>query len=876
MKQKDRSLLYLLTFTMLLFSFSSIFAGVTVTYTGGNLPYNQTGQTINCSVVSTEDIAAFDLITKVATLTGGAFGTVTGINVSSVPLATADFITKVDGASEDQTRISGFDVLTPIILTANTTYNFIFTVTTSCALGTFTLDDGGIWEVADPVAYDAITAFVNTSSEFVEVTTVPGTYTVVNAAPSIVNCPQPFVLNACAVLTYQFEGADADIACLTAPDLTFSLVDPEAGMSITPGGLFTYDPPAVAGICGAHSATVKVTDEYGAESAVCTFGIDVVTVAPAFTGCPAAGSELSLFWGETFDGSVTAVDPDAVLPSNGCPVALTYSLVSFTGPITAGPFVVNPTTGVWSWPTETSNLAYQGEHTVVIQVTDGCETATCSFTVYVTSLLTNIAKMHDVIQGHYAFDSVYIYADGIPIGGFDFLIAYDASALTLHEVLPGTEIAAWEYFTYRFGALGNCNGPCPSGLVRVIGIADANNGFPHPPVSAYDVNGLAFILKFLVTNDRSLECQYVPVAFYWLDCGDNVLSSPDGLIAYLSRDVWWYHGEGGLDTWELISDLVDPTVWGGYAGWGGILESPNCLAGQKVTPLAWMDMWDGGIDIVCADSIDARGDLNLNGIANEIADAVIYTQYFLYGIDAFSIGGANGRQASIAASDVNADGTPLSIGDLVYLLRVIVGDALPYAKLAPYGANANVSVFGDKISTESSETIGAMYLTFNVTGDNFTVVNHTNMEVQSNRVGDMLNVLVYSGTTNLSNAIPAGTNELLTVTGAQLNSVEAADYYGNLLNTRVAKSALPTQFALAQNIPNPFNPSTKIGLDLPSLTGWAIDIYNVNGQLVQSYNGTNIGHVEVTWNAANAASGIYFYKVTAGSFTDTKKMVLMK
>ena len=47
-------------------------------------------------------------------------------------------------------------------------------------------------------------------------------------------------------------------------------------------------------------------------------------------------------------------------------------------------------------------------------------------------------------------------------------------------------------------------------------------------------------------------------------------------------------------------------------------------------------------------------------------------------------------------------------------------------------------------------------------------------------------------------------------------------------------------------------------------------------RMVQSHNGTNIGHVEVTWDASNAASGIYFYKVTAGSFTDTKKMVLMK
>ena len=48
------------------------------------------------------------------------------------------------------------------------------------------------------------------------------------------------------------------------------------------------------------------------------------------------------------------------------------------------------------------------------------------------------------------------------------------------------------------------------------------------------------------------------------------------------------------------------------------------------------------------------------------------------------------------------------------------------------------------------------------------------------------------------------------------------------------------------------------------------------GQLVKSFNGRGVGNVTVDWNAANVASGIYFYKATAGAFTDTKKMVLMK
>jgi hypothetical protein len=707
------------------------------------------------------------------------------------------------------------------------------------------------------------------------------TITVVNDAPVFTNCPTAAIdLFGCTTATYEPIATDQN-KCTA---LVFSLVAPvPAGATIVPAtGVVTYDPPD-ATPSGLVPVTVQVTDGFGAFTQ-CVANFNVKADAPVFTVCPNPDADIPVMWGHPLSGYVTAVDPDAG------PVALVYTLLpglaGFNGPTTAGAFHVDPGTGAWSWPTEYGNNAYSGEFAVSIQAFDGCKADTCNFTVHVVGMLATIGKLHKVIQGHYAFDSVFVAADGNLLGGLDLLIGYDASALALSEVLPGTELAQWEYFTYRFGAQGNCNGSCPSGLVRIVAIADMNNGYNHPPTIAYTIgdnnHGLVAILKFLVTDDRTYECQFVPIGFFWLACTDNVLSSPNGQIAYLSHYVWWYTGDFPPADVIRIDSVTDATVDAGYHGWGGILGHPICdsLDGQKIMPLSAVDFYDGGIDIACADSIDARGDINLNGIANEIADAVIFTQYFLIGIDAFpehpEIPNSNTREAAIAASDVNADGKPLSIGDLVYLLRIIVGDAQPYAKSAPYSSNADISVFGDKISIESSETIGAMYLTFNVTGDNFTVVNNTNMEVLSNRVGNKLNVLVYSGMTNKSNAIPAGTNELLTVTGAQLNSVEAADYYGNLLNTRVAKSALPTQFSLSQNIPNPFNPSTKIGLDLPSFTGWQIDIYNVNGQLVQSYNGTNIGHVEVTWDASNAASGIYFYKVTAGSFTDTKKMVLMK
>lgn len=64
---------------------------------------------------------------------------------------------------------------------------------------------------------------------------------------------------------------------------------------------------------------------------------------------------------------------------------------------------------------------------------------------------------------------------------------------------------------------------------------------------------------------------------------------------------------------------------------------------------------------------DNRGDINLNGVPNEVADAVLLGKYFTYGLRVFRIN----RSAQIAATDVNADGLTLSVGDLVYLIGII-------------------------------------------------------------------------------------------------------------------------------------------------------------------------------------------------------------
>lgn len=86
------------------------------------------------------------------------------------------------------------------------------------------------------------------------------------------------------------------------------------------------------------------------------------------------------------------------------------------------------------------------------------------------------------------------------------------------------------------------------------------------------------------------------------------------------------------------------------------------------------------------------------------------------------------------------------------------------------------------------------------------------------------------------------------------------------------------RYALYANYPNPFNPSTKIRYSLASQSKINITIYNCNGEVVSNLVDSQkpAGNYEVEWNASNLASGIYYYKLTAGDFTDTKKMLLVK
>jgi ligand-binding sensor domain-containing protein len=98
------------------------------------------------------------------------------------------------------------------------------------------------------------------------------------------------------------------------------------------------------------------------------------------------------------------------------------------------------------------------------------------------------------------------------------------------------------------------------------------------------------------------------------------------------------------------------------------------------------------------------------------------------------------------------------------------------------------------------------------------------------------------------------------------------------VDVKTAPKLLPGKYSLEQNYPNPFNPSTQINYELSKLSKVSLKVYDLLGREVANLvnEQQSAGPHTVTWEASPLATGVYFYRLEAGSFVQTKKMLLMK
>lgn len=120
------------------------------------------------------------------------------------------------------------------------------------------------------------------------------------------------------------------------------------------------------------------------------------------------------------------------------------------------------------------------------------------------------------------------------------------------------------------------------------------------------------------------------------------------------------------------------------------------------------------------------------------------------------------------------------------------------------------------------------------------------------------------------------------------NYLFAGTYYGGVWRRPLSEmfatgvedkqGSSPSRFVLEQNYPNPFNPSTVISYQLPVYSHVAMRVFDILGREVATLvnEERNAGSYIVQWNAEGFASGVYFYRVDAGPYSQTRKLILMK
>ncbi len=510
---------------------------------------------------------------------------------------------------------------------------------------------------------------------------------------------------------------------------------------------------------------------------------------------------------------------------------------------------------------------------VIICATDGrdttCETATFT-TGSVTPYRLEIETTEDAIQGQHQYLDVTMTWGQQPMGGFDLLMAHDRSVLNFQAVQPGLLFdplygCDWEYFTYRrwFWPL--------DGMIRVVALADINDGANHPSCYILPSPFNLFTIDFLVTDNRIYECQFTPVSFFWTDCGDNTISSILGETVRLSRLVYDSDGK---------TEISDPHT--GFPTYTGVQE--ECLEyGGYGDPILTqsIDFVSGGVNIICANPIDDRGDVNLNGVVYEIADLILFANYFLYGTRVFTIN----LQGQIAATDMNNDGLTLDIADFVYGVHVIIGDALPHENVCDDVQQAGVLFINNlqakTVEIQTPDSIGGVYLEFDGNAGMISSY-HANMDLRYtyDRGEDVTRAVVYS----LDGSSFAEGLVVFYTGNAGLVNASAGSRRGCHLDAEI-RTIMPASadgLTLHQNHPNPFNNSTVISFELNHAARVELEVVNVLGQVVYRHGRHyDAGHRQIEWNGTSnsgmpVASGVYYYRLSSDTFSQTKKMILLK
>jgi hypothetical protein len=206
----------------------------------------------------------------------------------------------------------------------------------------------------------------------------------------------------------------------------------------------------------------------------------------------------------------------------------------------------------------------------------------------------------------------------------------------------------------------------------------------------------------------------------------------------------------------------------------------------------------------------------------------------------------------------------------------------------PAGNLSNIDITVYRINNQSAQyhVSGAVYKYANnsYTIDNAIIYGKSGNDFKN------FGISVNSGSYSVNNLSPGtytltcfriGYNSASTTVNITSSNLETVNFHltNYLIGVNPPDPNVPEVFSLSQNYPNPFNPFTRINYEIPKNSVVKLAVYDILGREVVKLVNNELkvpGRYSVEFDGANLASGIYFYRIEAGAFTDSKKMVLIK
>jgi trimeric autotransporter adhesin len=406
------------------------------------------------------------------------------------------------------------------------------------------------------------------------------------------------------------------------------------------------------------------------------------------------------------------------------------------------------------------------------------------------------------------------------------------------------------------GVIGRVNAIAVSGNDVYVGGEFSQVNFGGTAVNATNIarwNGTSWLALGSGGNGVNGEVNAITVSGNDVYVGGNFTQVAGGTVSanYIARwngSMWFPLGSGGGNGMNsLVSAITvsgnDVYVGGNFTQVAGGTVSANYIA--RWNGITWFPLGSGG-----GNGVSGR----VNAIAISGNDIYI---------------GGNFTQANIGGTTIAAN-------------RVARWSGSSWSALGSGNGNG-VNGFVDAIAISGNDIfVGGLFTQANINGAPVTTTcfaqwngsawlpvgsgngNGTNRSVQAFA---LLNRDIYMGGGFMQANV-----------GSPISSARFARYIRNPLSIEKYRGEKPRFFALSQNYPNPFNPSTVIGYQLSVLSEVKLEVFDMLGRNVATLVNARqtVGSYQTTFNAASLSSGIYFYKLQAGNFTQTRKMLLVK